>query len=935
MESNPISPIPTATYRLQFHAGFTFAQATAILGYLRELGISHVYSSPYFQASESSTHGYDVADHNRLSPSLGGPLEYGRYLAGLRANELRQVLDFVPNHMGISEPINRWWMDVLENGPISQRAAFFDIEWHPLKQELENKVLLPILGDRYGRVLEKGEFELRFDRGVFTVHYFATTLPVNPRSYPFILERVAGRLDDSIEADHQSELLSISFAFRGLPDRSRTDAAAVALRAREKEVTKRRLARLAAESPQIADAIGATLVELNGRAGDSASFDAFDELLRSQVYRLSYWRVAAEEINYRRFFDINSLAAIRPEIPEVFEETHRLLLSMIERGEVHGVRIDHIDGLWNPREYLEQLRARASTPERPLYLIVEKILGAEEVLPADWPVQGTTGYEFGADATGVLVNATTEKMLTQVYERFTGRSRLSDMVYDKKVLVTRLSLASEIAVLGHLLDQLSEKNRSYRDFTLTQLTDAVRQTAACFPLYRTYITPDRPVRDEDRNTVRIAIARARRRNPHIDRPIFEFLSSVLLLEKTEGQTEGERAAQVRFALKFQQCTGPLMAKGLEDTTFYVYNRLIALNEVGGEPGRFGLSVEDFHARCAERRSRTPGTLLATSTHDSKRSEDARARIAAISEFADEWKNLLPRWSAATAEFKTEREGESAPSANEEYLLYQTLLGAWPLTPPEPAGRLEFSQRIQAFFLKALKEGKENSSWVEPDESWEKAARAFVDAVLSPDRGRRFLRLFEPFAERVAEIGALNSLAQLILKCTSPGVPDVYQGCETWDFSLVDPDNRRPVDYGHRQNLLASIHDAKMEELLPDWRSGRIKLCVLQRLLRLRRAAPALFELGDYQSLPVEGIHAGRVIAFSRTLARQKVVTLVPRLTAALGPWPRGETWGDTAVGIAGAPWQNVLEERPVSWTGSNVPVAELFQKAPFAVLSAF
>jgi (1->4)-alpha-D-glucan 1-alpha-D-glucosylmutase len=937
MENLTPTSLPTATYRLQFHREFTFRQAGDILDYLTALGISHIYASPYFQASESSTHGYDVSDHNRISPEIGSEEDYAAYIAGLRAHGMGQVLDFVPNHMGINAPLNRWWMDVLENGPSSLYADHFDIEWRPLKEELENKVLLPILGDRYGRVLEKGEFKLSCKDGAFSLHYYETRLPLNPRRYPLILEPLAQRLVEFEAEDFHRELLSISTAFAQLPRRFHAGPDAVKLRAREKEVGKQRLARLLDAEPRAAQALDEILRTLEGRPGDPRSFDTLHVLLEAQVYRLSYWRVAAEEINYRRFFDINSLAAIRPEVPAVFEAAHQLAFQMIERGEVTGLRIDHIDGLWNPRAYLEQLQERfrsadGSGSERPLYLVVEKILAADEWLPADWPVHGTTGYEFAADLAQLLLDSGAERSISDTYARFGERLNYGDLAYEKKLLIMRLALASEVGVLGHMLNRLSEKDRDYRDFTLHQLTAAVRETIACLPVYRTYVAPDRPVREEDRVLILKAVRKARRLNPSIDQPIFDFLARVLLLDLSENMDAGAREEYVRFALKFQQCSGPVMAKGLEDTAFYIYNRLVALNEVGGDPGRFGMSVADFHVRCAERLRRCPHTMLATSTHDTKRSEDVRARLVAISELAEEWRRGLAKWRVTNSKWKNAIEGQMAPSPNEEYLLYQTLAGAWPLDGLGDAeARAQFIQRIQDYMIKALKEAKTHSSWVEPDQDWENATRSFVAAILDPARGRSFLRSFTPFAERLAELGAINSLTQTVLKCTTPGVPDFYQGCEIWDFSLVDPDNRRPVDYTRRRELLASLENANPGELMADWRSGRVKLFVTQRLLALRRERPQLFQNGSHEPLAVSGQHAARVVAFRREDAEQAVMVVVPRLTAPLGFPPIGEVWSDTALAASPGKWRDAFTGTRFELNSSAL-VSEILAHFPIAYL---
>lgn len=922
--------VPAATYRFQFHRGFPFARATELLDYLRELGISDVYSSPFFQSGAASTHGYDVADHNRINPELGGEEAYERFVSALHARGMGHLLDFVPNHMGISEPINRWWMDVLENGPMSLYEGYFDIEWHPLKQELENKVLLPILGERYGRVLESGDFRLSMEGGGFFLRYHQTKLPLNPRTYPVILELAAAKLGTEWGQEVLDELLSVSSALGGLPDRAPGSHEKTALRAREKEVCKRRLSRLIADAPVVASAVAQTLKELEGRVGDPASFDALHQLLSSQVYRLAYWRVAAEEINYRRFFDVNTLAAIRTEIAEVFEASHERVFRMIEKGEITGLRIDHIDGLWNPQVYLERLRERC--PAQPIYLLVEKILARDERLPSHWPVDGTTGYEFASELTGLLVDPASEQQFTQFYASFAEDTRLEDLVYEKKLLITRMAMASEVVALGGMLNRLSENNRHYRDFTLNQLTAAVRETIACFPVYRTYVSRGDSVSDEDRLIVLRSVRKARSRNPSIDKPIFDFLAKMLLLEIPSGTTPQEWDEQIRFALKFQQCTGPVMAKGLEDTTFYIYNRLVALNEVGGEPGRFGMSLEHFHARCVERHERFPHTLLATSTHDTKRSEDVRARLAALSEFPDEWRKVVTKAVVANAGHKAEIDGHHAPSPNEEYLLYQTLAGAWPLQSLSDETRPAFVQRIQEYMVKALKEAKINSSWIEPNEEWEKATQQFVASILDPVKGKKFLQSFVPFVERLAPVGIANSLAQLVLKCTTPGVPDFYQGCEVWDFSLVDPDNRRPVDYAVRSQLLASLPGREPSELLADWRSGAVKLFVMQKLLRLRAEFPLLFRSGTHEPMGVRGSHADRVVAFMRAHEGVRTAVIVPRHTAPLGFPATGRVWKHTSVELPAGRWRDGFTGREVVSTGTGHPLADLLTHFSVACL---
>ena len=641
--STPTPRIPSSTYRLQFNREFTFAQAQEIVPYLHALGISDCYASPYFQARAESLHGYDITDHNKLNDAIGSRAEYDAWVAALHEHDMGQVLDFVPNHMGIREPQNLWWADVLENGPSSSFAAYFDIDWQPLKSDLRDKVLIPILGDQYGRVLERGELRVHYASGRFFLRYFEHEFPIAPGTYRHALEIALAQLSDHKEEDFYAELQSILTALEYLPRRTERDPERIAERTREKEVIKRRLERRCEEAPLVQEAIEQALTIINGTPGEPRSFDVLDALLSDQAYRLAFWRVAAEEINYRRFFDINDLAAIRMELPEVFAQAHRLLLELVAAGAVTGLRIDHPDGLNLPTEYFEKLQRRAAealqgelpVDRRAIYLVVEKILSGNEALRADWPVHGTTGYDFMNDAIGVLVDASAERAATSTFHKFIGHSlHFGHLVYAKKRLVMRLALANDINVLGAMFGRISEKNRWYRDYTLDALTLAVRETIACFPVYRTYLAPDRPVSEADRTAIERAVGAAKRRNPALEESVFNFLRDILLFRFPENLDKEGHIEHIHFVLKFQQTTGPIMAKGLEDTAFYIYNRLAALNEVGGEPQRFGMRVEEFHRRNAERREHWPATLLATSTHDTKRSEDVRARMAVISEMPD-------------------------------------------------------------------------------------------------------------------------------------------------------------------------------------------------------------------------------------------------------------------------------------------------------------
>ena len=939
--------IPTSTYRLQFNRQFTFAQAREIVPYLDALGVSDCYASPYFQARAESLHGYDITDHNKLNAAIGSREEYDAWIAELHSHGMGQIVDFVPNHMGIGEPLNQWWMDVLENGPSSIHAPYFDIQWKPLKSGLQDKVLLPILGDQYGRVLERGELQVHFDAGAFYLRYYDHEFPIAPGTYRHILEIALEKLASFKNEDFYAEFQSIITALEYLPRRTETDPERIAERAREKEIIKRRLERRCQEAPQVQDAVTDAVTQINGTPGEPRSFDTLDLLLNDQSYRLAFWRVAAEEINYRRFFDVNDLAAIRMELPEVFDATHRLLLELIGAGAVTGVRIDHPDGLYLPREYFEKLQRRCAValnfplPDdgRAIYLLVEKILSGSETLRADWPVHGTTGYEFGKLAAALLVDGSSEQAITKTFHRFLGHSmHFGHLVYAKKRLVMRLSLANDVNVLGDMLDRLSEKNRWFRDFTLDALGRAVRETIACFPVYRTYVTPGQPVSEEDRAIIERAVTTAKRRNPALEESVFNFLRDILLFRFPENLDDEAREAHAHFVLKFQQSTGPIMAKGLEDTAFYIYNRLAGLNEVGGEPQHFGVSVADFHQLNLDRQRDWPATLLATSTHDTKRSEDVRARMVAISEVPQLWRSSLQRWRVLNRRAKRLLDEAPAPDANEEYLFYQTLLGTWPV---DAAGRAEqtaspeYIARIQAYMAKALKEAKMNTSWIQPNEQWDAAMNDFVARVLDPSPKNKFVPSFLPVAEEIARLGAVNSLAQVALKLTVPGVPDIYQGNEIWDLSLVDPDNRRPVNYQQRREMLDSLGQAAPEELLQHWPDGRIKLLLTQRLLRFRRDHPALFRHGKYLPLSANGTFADCCVGFVREHEGNWIAVLATRLSSRVGFPPIGEKWKDTTVAFPeslspeGA--REMFTGHKLGLAGEAMKLSDAMATLPFAV----
>lgn len=956
---------PRATYRLQFSGAFTFADAETALTYLDTLGVSHVYASPLLQARAGSAHGYDIIDHNALNPEIGGREGFESFVKALRGRELGLVLDFVPNHMGIGRSDNRWWLDVLEWGRASPYAFYFDIDWEPAKPELRGKVLLPFLGDHYGAVLEAGELRVAFDRtqGSFSVWYHEHRFPIGPRHYGRLLGpclaglRAAEATVGAATAGAFEQLLDV---FRALPGAGASSRRRAEARRRAAEL-KAELARLAERHDDVSQAIERMLDLFNGVAGDPRSFLPLHRLLEAQAYRLAFWRVAADEINYRRFFDINELAGLRIEEPELFDIVHRLIFDLADRGEIDGLRIDHIDGLYDPRQYCERLHQRLSGQGRsPFYVVVEKILAQHEYLPEDWPVDGTTGYEFASLVNGLFVDPNGERPLRRIYRRFTGAELdFNDCLYRAKQQVLEELLASELQVLANELDRIAETNWRSRDFTLNMLRDALREVVACFPVYRTYVTP-RSISAQDRRDIDWAVSQAGRQKA-ISRPALEFIYAVLTTDLVRSRRSGYRRIQVvRFAMKFQQFTGPAMAKALEDTAFYRYHLLISLNDVGGDPRRFGVSVAAFHHANEERSRRWPNAMLATSTHDSKRGEDVRARINVLSELPEAWATRVRQWSRLNRRLRTEIDGQAAPSRNDEYLLYQTLVGSWPPSftgvarPPSDA-LADYISRIDEYMIKAVREAKLRSSWSQPDGDYEAAVQAFVRGILDPKASQPFLSDFVNFQQEIVVPGVINSLAQTALKLTAPGVPDIYQGSELWNLSLVDPDNRRPVDYGRGSALLSALRDefeepsvsagTRFQTLRDRWPDGRIKLYLIWRLLAARHAHPQLFAHGAYAPLEVVGAHAANLCAFARIDEEAVLVVAAPRCTMAIGrfngAWPLGEAvWGDTAVVLPpqceSAACVNVLTGTgidPVALASSiRIPVARLFTDLPVATV---
>jgi glycogen operon protein len=934
-----------ATYRLQLTPEFGFEQATAIIDYLVQLGVTDVYCSPVLAAARGSTHGYDVVDHGRISAALGGRAGFEDWVARLRERGLGLLLDWVPNHTGIASGENPWWDDVLENGPSSAFAEHFDIDWSTPKQGLTDRVLLPILGGQYGDVLERGELRLIWDNDFFRIAYFAHRLPVGPKTLVPIVELLI-QLGELGERDPvRDELESILSAMRHLPDRRETAAEPRRERAREKEIVKRRLRSLVEVSAPVRAAVERVLSSVNGLSGDPASFDRLDQLLGAQSYRLASWHVASEEINYRRFFDINDLAAIRMESERVFEQSHALLFELLDTGLVNALRLDHTDGLYDPEGYFEALQRRfrriglqlGASPDdlpRPLPVLVEKILERGEPLPETWPVDGTTGYEFGAAAMNLMVDARAEKAITSIYESYTGDTySFAEHVYQSKHQILRYSLASEVNMLGRALERIANISRRWRDFTLISLTRALIEVLAAFPVYRTYLRAGLPPRDHDERRVVEAIDAARRNNPALNPSLFRFLEEVLL--RRASGAESERLEHERFALRFQQLTGPVKAKAVEDTAFYRYNRLVCLNEVGNDPGRFGGSIEAFHAQNAERARAWPLGMVTTSTHDAKRGEDASARIAVLSEMPELWRRSLRAFGELATAVRRMVDGKPAPSAGLEYLFYQTVVGAWPLSPREEV-RDPFVLRVREFMRKASKEAKQQTSWTSPNAAYDVATDAFVEAMLSNDA---FINEVRKLSDLIAPYGAANGLALRLLEHCSPGVPDTYQGSELWNQNLVDPDNRRPVDFERRRVALAGLIDARGRDarslarsLLHNYADGHIKLYVTHVALDARRRAPELFRRGDYQAL-LAGEH---VVAFTRAFETQRIICAAARLSykKTLGhtPFAIGSVWGEERLRVAHAGRYRDLLTGRVLDVGLDTRLEELFLELPLALL---
>ncbi|MGA8875406.1 MAG: malto-oligosyltrehalose synthase [Candidatus Korobacteraceae bacterium] len=980
--------IPLSTYRLQFNKDFRFEDARELIPYLWKLGISHCYSSPILKARAGSQHGYDIIDHNQLNPEIGTEDEFGRLASELKQRGMGLLLDTVPNHMGVGRGDNPWWQDVLQNGRASAYADFFDIEWEPLKPELRNKVLLPILGNPYGEDLESGHIQVALDNGRPVVKYFDKVLPIDPRTIPLIFGS-AKEFRQPAETGNGSglaELNGLINALGKLPANSATDPAEVRRRQHEMPALLVRFAQITRESSEARAQVDQALRRLNGISANTRSFDLLHELLEKQAYRLAFWRVSGEEINYRRFFDINDLVGLRMENPRVFAATHRLMRKLLAEGLISGLRIDHPDGLLDPMQYFMRLQrlyaasqclgAEATLPpasdgieldvhaafgqhdvaaqKAPLYLLVEKILETGEHLPEQWPVDGTVGYDFTNLVNGIFIDRRNGRAFTDLYHRvIDGTVRPDKLIYESKKLVMRRALASEVNVLTHMLDEISNQDRRARDYTRGVLREAIRETIACFPVYRTYIDERGHPSETDRNYIEQAIECAKRLNGTLAPAAFDFLRKILLLEGNDTETTiyGYRK-HLYFTLKFQQLTGPVMAKGLEDTACYVYDRFISVNEVGGTPASFGIPVSELHRANQERAKRFPNSMLGTSTHDTKRSEDVRARLNTLSEMPRMWGQHVMKWRRINRKYKVElADGRIVPDNNEEYLLYQTLAGAWPLQMKSEEEHRAFVRRIQQYMEKAMHEAKVNLSWLNPNPEYVAGMNSFIERILTPSRRAKtnlFWDTLQKLLSQILYFGCINSLSQVLLKLTSPGVPDIYQGEEMWNFNLVDPDNRRPVDFKLRSRAADELRSRSVTEslasichgLLRDYRDGRIKLWVTMRALNFRRDHSELFRLGRYLPLEASRGKEEHVVAFARQHAGQMSITAVPRLSLTLMKGheepPIGTVWSDTELLLppqaAGKRWRNILTDEVLTG-GQSLLCREVFASFPVALLA--
>jgi (1->4)-alpha-D-glucan 1-alpha-D-glucosylmutase len=942
--SRPIS----STYRLQFNKDFTFQDATKLLDYLSELGITHLYASPILRSRPGSTHGYDVIDPTRLNPELGSEADFLLLQNELRNRGMGLVLDIVPNHMSASSE-NSWWMDILEHGTESAYASYFDVDWHPPSRTLDGKVLLPVLGRPFAEVLEAGEFKLVFSEGRLFVQYFESLFPLAPGTYRGILGKNIEKLRDKIGEGSTAyqEYSGIVAAFAELPSPATVKAGEAGDKRLRFEGLRERLRQVVNGNADVESFLRERLTEFAGQANDPASFSPMERLIAEQFYVLSYWQNVNEEINYRRFFTITDLVGVRVEDSRVFEATHALITRLAAQPPIDGLRIDHIDGLRDPLAYLNRLREQLSNDPaftRETSIFAEKILGRRERLPREWPVSGTTGYDFLNALNGAFVDPKGAKCIEEIYDRFVGKNLIyADLLYQKKKLVMSTLLGVEMRSLAHQLILLADKDRYARDLSRSDLTQALFESTAHVPVYRTY-TRNLEVAREDGKVIEQAIQEARTRKFYLQRAHFDFIRDVLLVRNRPHLLPDQREERLNFVMRWQQFTGPLMAKAFEDTLLYVYNPLISLNEVGGEP-RPSVAVDDSFSRfIAERRRNWPNSMNATTTHDTKRAEDVRARINVLSEIPGQWRERLERWSKLNARSKTQVSGQQVPDRNEEVFLYQTLLGMWPTDGYDDASLVE---RLQAYAIKAMREAMVHTRWTLPNAAHENALKRFVASILRAGKNNAFLQDFVAFQQSIAYSGMVNGLSQAVLKIISPGIPDFYQGSELWDLRLVDPDNRQPVDFAKRASMLEALkRDSKpnasfASELAQHWEDGRIKLYAIWKALNFRRERSELFAKGDFLELKAAGPHAEHILGILRHYKREWALLVAPRWLARAQEEQKGDAdilWKDTKIELPDAAsqfWENIFTGEKISASSDeqkSLAVGDVLLHFPVALL---
>ena len=923
---------PIATYRIQFSPYFGFQSASSVVPYLSDLGISDLYVSPIFKAAKGSLSGYDVVDSNHLNPELGGFSDLESLSAELQKHNMGWIQDIVPNHMAMNSE-NGILMDIFVNGHNSQYFNFFDVDWGHPPAGPNKRLLAPFLGKFYGECLEDGEIALTYGPDGFNVAYYDLAFPLRIESYPYLFKNLA-RLKKNLVEDAPDfiKVLGILYVLKTLSSSEDPEE-----RSNQIKLIHRTMWELYNTNTAIRTLIDENVTEFNGEKGKPESFNSLDDLLSQQLFRLSFWKVAAEEINYRRFFCINDLISLRMEDDSVFSHTHGLILDLIKRRIVTGLRIDHVDGLYDPTTYLQELRKRVPTT----YIVVEKILNLKEDLPHFWPVQGTTGYDFTNYVNELFCQKENVRAFSRIYSSITGSKKLyADVVTHNKRLVIQEDMASDVHNLAQLLKEISSRDRHGSDITLNALQRAMTEVLAAFPVYRTYIS-DVVAPDNDRKYILDAVDRAIANFPALLHGL-TFLRRFLLLDFPDYVSDEEKRGWLLFVMRFQQFTGPIMAKGVEDTTLYVYNRLLSLNEVGGRPDHFGCSLEEFHIFNTKKKDLWPDSLNTTSTHDTKRGEDVRSRINVLSEMPDDWLRKIRTWIKMNRGKKKRVRGLAVPDRNDEYFLYQTLIGAFPFSD---ADYPDFIERMKEYIVKAVREAKVHTAWLKPDIEYEDAYVSFTEKILACSSGNAFLKDLIPFTKKVAHFGMLNSLSQTLIKITSPGVPDFYQGTELWDLSLVDPDNRRPVDFEKRRSMLASIREQEdshigrlIKDLLCTREDGKIKLFLIYRALKARRGHRRIFRNGAYVPLESAGRFSSHVIAFARRYDQQWAIVIAPRLLSHLvqeGDFPLGRrVWQDTEVtmpNLAPLEWRNVITNELLS-AGSALPVGDVLHSFPVALL---